>query len=93
MSNSSNASNLLYPGDDLFDYYSVTLPLKWRECIKAEPTPFVAEPGSGMLRPVNAAEFKEYVLGGEYDERLEEIDNLEDAEDYCEDLTQWHGIA
>lgn len=72
-------SDLLYPGDEGFDYYLATLPPNWRQCTHQYhgQVAFVAEPGSGLLRPANTNELVEYVEGGEYDERLAELDGLE----------------
>ena len=66
--------NLIYPGDDLFDYHLATLPPNFEQ----QQTAFVADPYSGVLRPANPDELREYVCGGEYDERLEQIGELDD---------------
>ncbi|KST64075.1 hypothetical protein [Mastigocoleus testarum] len=39
-------------------------------------TAFIARPGSnGLMIPVSGAELREYLLGGEYDERMDELEN------------------
>lgn len=72
-------SNLLYPGDPDFDYYLATLPPNWKQNLHQNQgqCAFVAEPGSGILRPANPSELADYLEGGEYEERLEEIDGME----------------
>jgi len=76
-------SNLLFPGDPDFDYYLATLPPNWKQNMHQNQgqCAFVAEPGSGILRPANSVELTEYIEGGEYDERLAEIDELEQYRD------------
>ena len=71
-------SNLIYPGDDLFDYHLATLPPNSKQYFEQTQTAFVADPYSGVLRPANPDELREYVCGGEYDERLEQIGELDD---------------
>lgn len=69
------ASLLIYPGNPEFDLTLTTFPPNWRE--KADriggEVVFVAEPGSGLLRPANSQELTEYLYGGEYDERSQEL--------------------
>jgi len=49
----------------------------WKEVAAADSNTyaFVAEPGSGLMRPVTSAELEEYLEGGEYEERLIEIED------------------
>jgi len=75
-------TSLLYPGDDLFDYYLATLPPNWKQCAHqySGQIAFVAESGSGLLRPASIKELQEYLEGGEYDERLAQIDDGDDPD-------------
>lgn len=73
------ANLLIYPGDPDFDLTLTTFPPNWRQfsyCNSGDVV-FAAEPGSGVLRQVNADELTEYLHGGEYDERLHELDAVE----------------
>lgn len=76
-----HSSNLIYPGDDLFNYHLATLPPNYKQCFEQQQTAFVADPYSGVLRPVSPDELLEYVYGGEYDERLEQIGELNEFVD------------
>ena len=75
-----DSSNLLYPGDNLFDYYLATLPLNWKELAYqfSGQIAYIAEPRSGLLRPANTKELTEYLYGGEYEERLKEIEDADE---------------
>lgn len=67
---------LLLPGDPEFDWtLASSLPPSWRAAAAAigEQVAFVAEAGSGLLRPATAEELNDYLYGGEYDDRLDEI--------------------
>ena len=75
-------SNLILPGDPEFDCVLANAPPpNWRsfawdnsgECV------FVADSSTGILRPANWSDTDDYVLGGEYEERLASIDE-DDAE-------------
>jgi hypothetical protein len=65
-------SPLILPGDPLFD---ATLGMVLPPSPLSTEVCFVARAGSGILEPVTAAQAREYLLGGEYDERLAEIDD------------------
>lgn len=74
---------LLLPGDPEFDRALATPPPNWRQFAANQPSfAFVARAGSGILEPVSMADLEDYIEGGEYDERLDEI---EDAEQGLED--------
>ena len=73
-----HSSNLIYPGYDLFDYHLATLPPNFKQCFEQDQTAFIADPVSGVLRPASPDELREYVYGGEYDERLEQIGEEDD---------------
>lgn len=68
---------LILPGNPLFNETLACIPPNWREkqsqCVGN--VSFVAEPNSGLLRPVTPQELKDYVYGGEYEERLTELDD------------------
>ena len=65
---------LILPGHPLFDLTLATPRPDWQETASVdEKYAFVAEPGSGLMRPVTQRELEDYLYGGEYDERLQEI--------------------
>lgn len=68
-------SNLIYPGDPEFDEWLSIPPQSWREVADRNSGNFcfVARSGSGILEAVSGAEATEYLYGGEYDERLEDM--------------------
>lgn len=71
-------TSLILPGHPLFDLTLATPRPDWRGvAAKDEQYAFVTEPGSGLMRPVTQADLEDYLYGGEYDERLEEIDSNE----------------
>ena len=78
---------LILPGDPLFDFtLGTTPPPNWREAANRDQNTyaFVAEPVSGIMRPATLAELEDYLNGGEYDDRLNEIgedDDLDIGED------------
>lgn len=72
---------LILPGDPLFDLtLSTAFPPDWRAVADrlGDAPIFIASAGSGVLRPATPEERAEYLYGGEYDERLEEIGDDED---------------
>lgn len=79
-------THLILPGDPEFDFtLGIAPPPGWQEKAKDDDQyAFVARLGSGILEAVNREEFDEYVYGGEYDERLEEIGDDPDWE--CESV-------
>ena len=67
---------IILPGDPLFEItLSTAIPPNWKETAEKgnDFHAFVVEPGSNLLRPVTWKEMEDYIYGGEYDERLEEI--------------------
>lgn len=67
---------LIYPGDPEFDYYlGATLPPDWQQSplVESGSHAFVARSGSGLLEPVTQQELDDYMYGGEYEERLEQL--------------------
>lgn len=81
------ASPLILPGDPEFDYtLSTALPPDWQVLASnyGGDYGFVADVESGLLRIENTSGIREYVEGGEYDDRLAFIDEDED-----EDVFYW----
>ena len=74
---------LILPGTLEFEQTLALPPPDWRT-ITDNTYAFVGDPTTGLLRTVDGAGCREYVLGGEYQERLE----LEGYEDdiFLEDL-------
>lgn len=72
-------SDILYlPGDPEYEW---TLGNRLPPCPLTDDHVFVARAGSGLLEPASESEMQEYLLGGEYDDRLSEIpDDDEDWE-------------
>ncbi len=70
---------LILPGDPLFNETMLIPPPNWGEVAARDGNTyaFVCEPGSGLMRPVTMDELDEYLDGGEYDERLAEIESDE----------------
>lgn len=65
------------PGDPQFDStLAVNLPFGWRNNANQNhgEIAFVADSSTGLLRPVNNAQLEDYLYGGEYDERMGEIE-------------------
>lgn len=74
-------SPLILPGDPEFDStLGATLPPGWQSVQAATNGDFgfIVRPGGVLLEPVTGEELDEYLEGGEYDERLEEIWEPED---------------
>lgn len=69
-------SCLILPGHPLFDEtLGEAIPPNWREvAARQEGICFVASPETGLMRPATAAETTEYLMGGEYGQRLEQIE-------------------
>jgi hypothetical protein len=77
---------LILPGDPLFDWtLACNLPPNWQQvsAYLGEACVFVASAGSGVLRPCNSIETDDYLYGGEYGDRLEEIDQYDSDEVEC----------
>ncbi len=65
------ASPLILPGDPEFDFTLATMPPPGT--IAGGDIAFIARAGSGILHPATQVEVREYLEGGEYDQRLAEI--------------------
>lgn len=76
---------LILPGDPEFDEILATPPPNWREVAAnlSGEFAFAARAGSGILEPVSMRELDDYIEGGEYDDRLAELDD--------EDFELWAG--
>lgn len=73
-------AGLILPGNPLFDLTLATaIPPGWRQASEAcsAQVAFVAESGSGLLRPASPQELEDYLAGGEYDERMDELGESE----------------
>lgn len=81
-------TELILPGHPLFDQTLATPPPNWREQMHQSNGQgfYVADASSGVLRPATMAELDEYLYGGEYDERL---DSLDDDDDDLEGLIEY----
>jgi hypothetical protein len=77
---------ILLPGDIEFEQTLATPPPNWREMANKTNGvfAFVASSESGLLRTVDGVGCQEYLLGGEYQERL--FSMWEDDDDFSEDL-------
>lgn len=76
-------TNLILPGDPEFDFtLAATLPFNWQETAVSLSGDygFVVDSQTGLMRVENSQGIREYVHGGEYDERLEFITDDEDDE-------------
>lgn len=79
---------LILPGDPEFDFTLATaIPPGWRNVAEqiGQQVAFVAQVGSGLLRPATPDELDEYLMGGEYDERMEALGDTDDGLDYVGD--------
>jgi len=76
---------LILPGDPEFSETLATPPPNWREVAArlSGEFAFVAKADSGILQPVSMRELDDYIEGGEYDERLEQLGD--------EDFELWDG--
>lgn len=81
-------SNLLLPGDIGFYETLAAIPPNWREVANKTggSFAFVADSQSGLLKAVNGTECKEYLLGGEYFERLDSMYEPEEDDFTSADL-------
>lgn len=71
---------LLLPGDPEYeDTLATTLPFDWQEVATYHGGDygFVVDSETGLLRVEDSVGITEYVEGGEYDERLAQIDGME----------------
>lgn len=82
---------ILLPGDPGFDETLSALPFGWRSVAAAAggEFAFICRAGSaGLMEAVPWSEAEEYIEGGEWDERLEEIEASKDDEpELCLDLS------
>lgn len=75
-------TRLILPGHPLFNATLATPPPNWGQVAARDGNTyaFVAELGSGIMRPATQEELTDYLEGGEYDERMAEIGEAEDEE-------------
>lgn len=76
---------LILPGEPEFDEtLATTLPPDWQFLAGAngDDYGFVVDADSGLIRVENSAGIREYLRGGEYDERLAQIDDDDDDDDF-----------
>ncbi|MEH2434973.1 MAG: hypothetical protein V7K25_12090 [Nostoc sp.] len=67
---------IILPGDPEFDWtLQTSIPPHWRQVAQQDPNGFAfcARAESGVLEPMTDKDLEEYLYGGEYDERLEQI--------------------
>jgi hypothetical protein len=76
---------LILPGTDLFDLTLATIPPEWEWRDRGDQVSFVADVDSGLLRPVTPRDLEEYVLGGEYDQRLADIEDDDELDCFDND--------
>ena len=72
---------LILPGDPRFDF---TLAYPPPIGSAQEDIAFIADSQSGILRAATRKEVEEYLFGGEYDERLQQIE-ASDCKNFQED--------
>lgn len=75
---------LILPGDPLFNLTLATSrPPNWQEVAErsGDHAAYVACSASGILRPVDRRNLDEYVFGGEYDDRLADLEGENDELD------------
>lgn len=77
---------LILPGMPDFDEtIAHIMPFDWRNIAdKYNDFQFIARSGSGLLEAVSNNQATEYLYGGEYDQRLQELENENDNNDYYE---------
>ena len=75
-------SGIILPGHPDFNFYlHGRLPPNWRETFSQESA-FVVRADGVTLEMVTEKEFEEYIEGGEYDERLTQMDDEKEFELY-----------
>ncbi len=72
-------SQLILPGNPLFNISLATLPPGWQNSASNSPKFIVRSNGAGLLEQVDDRQFQDYVHGGEFDQRLNELDDDEDV--------------
>ena len=78
----SNERLIILPGDVEFEQTLATPPPDWQDVASrnGDTYAFVADAESGLLRTVGGLDFRDYLLGGEYEERLSSLwEPLEDG--------------
>jgi hypothetical protein len=76
---------IILPGTPEFDYtLGLNLPPNWKASAAQNSGSFhfVARSGTGILELVNDIELEEYLEGGEYEERLVEMGDEEELEEF-----------
>lgn len=76
---------IILPGTELFDLALSTIPPVWAWRDMGDDVSFVADVDSGLLRPVTPSDLEEYVLGGEYDQRLADIEDDDELDFFDND--------
>lgn len=74
------SSVLILPGHPLFNQAVSTVPPDWKEksASMGGLCNFVVDAETRLMRPANNQELQDYVHGGEYDERLSQMDDLDE---------------
>lgn len=72
-------SLLILPGNPLFDLTLLTPRPDWKDIAAkdGDTYAFVVDANTGLTRPATSNELEEYLYGGEYDERLSQINELD----------------
>ncbi|NER32021.1 MAG: hypothetical protein F6J89_31555 [Symploca sp. SIO1C4] len=80
-----NHDLLILPGNPWFEITLATLLPDWQQAaaIDGNTYAFVASAEDGLLRAVTSNELEDYLNGGEYEERLKQMN---DVETICGDL-------
>lgn len=76
-------ARLILPGDpEFYETLGASLPPGWQSVRDSQNGDFgfIVRPGSCLLEPVSGNELDEYLDGGEYDERLDELEQIESDE-------------
>jgi hypothetical protein len=76
---------IILPGTPEFDFtLGRNLPPNWRAVAAQNGSSFhfVARSGSGILELVNDSDLQEYLEGGEYEERLNEMGDEDELEEF-----------
>lgn len=75
----TSLSPLILPGDPEFEW---TLGTYLPATTAGQEVAYIQRPGSSILEPVSPAEAYEYCMSGEYDDRMAEIPEDEDDEEW-----------
>lgn len=71
---------IILPGDpEFYLTLQTSIPPNWRQVAHQDPDGFAfcARAGSGVLESMTDKDLEEYLYGGEYEERLEQIDEAD----------------